>query len=261
VTALELELFPIPEVYAGVLFFPWERSAEVLHAWNAWTPTVPDEVTSVGRILQLPPLPEIPEPLRGGSFVVVEAVVLGDEAMGSELLAPLRALGPAVDTFAMVPPVGISELHMDPPEPLPYVGSGQMLGSLPDAAIDAFVEAVGPASGSPLVSAEIRHLGGALRRSAPHHGALATLDAGFITFGVGLALDAASHADGRHRLDLMEDALAPYTNGREYLNFTEAHTDPARFYRDDAYRRLRVVKAAVDPGEVFRSNHPIAPAD
>lgn len=186
--------------------------------------------------------------------------MIGDEAMGAELVAPLRALAPTVDTFATVPPVGIAELHMDPPEPLPYVGSGQMLGSLPDSAIDAFVAAAGPTSGSSLVSAEIRHLGGALRRSAPHHGALSTLDAGFITFGVGLALDEASYTAGRDRLDVVERALAPYTNGKQYLNFTESHTDPARFYRDDAYRRLREVKAAVDPDEVFLSNHPIPPA-
>ena len=31
---------------------PVERSSEVLHAWLDWTRTVPDEVTSVGRILQ-----------------------------------------------------------------------------------------------------------------------------------------------------------------------------------------------------------------
>ena len=37
VTAIEIQLFPIAEVYAGVLFFPWERSAEVLHAWHEWT--------------------------------------------------------------------------------------------------------------------------------------------------------------------------------------------------------------------------------
>ena len=37
VTALEFRLFPISEVYAGALFFPWERSAEVLQAWLEWT--------------------------------------------------------------------------------------------------------------------------------------------------------------------------------------------------------------------------------
>ena len=144
VTAVEFKLYPIPEVYAGVLFFPWERSSEVLHAWHAWTPTVPDEVTSVGRILQFPEFPDIPDPLRGGKFVVVEATVIGDEQEGAELLRPLRELGPAMDTFAMVPPVGIAELHMDPPDPVPYTGEGMMLGELSDATIDAFVAAAGP---------------------------------------------------------------------------------------------------------------------
>src|SRR4029077_7269558 len=65
VTALEIQLYSIPDIYAGVLFFPWERSSEVLHAWLEGTDTVPDEVTSVGRILQFPPLEEIPDTVRG----------------------------------------------------------------------------------------------------------------------------------------------------------------------------------------------------
>jgi FAD/FMN-containing dehydrogenase len=260
VTALEIDLYPIAEVYAGVLFFPWERASEVLHAWLDWTRELPDEVTSVGRILQFPPFPQIPEPLRGQKFAIVEAVYVGDEAAGAALLEPLRRLGPAIDTFAMVPPAGIAELHMDPPQPTPYVGEGFMLGELDHAAIDRFVAAAGPDSGSPLVSAEIRHLGGAAQRSAPHHGALATLDAEFITFSVGILADAALMPAFRAQLDTIAAAFAPCTNGREYLNFTEVRTEPARFYTPETYARLRAVKARVDPDEVFRANHRIAPA-
>jgi hypothetical protein len=243
-----------------VLFFPWERSSEVLHAWLEWTATVPDEVTSVGRILQFPPLPELPEVLRGQNFVVVEAVVLGDEAHGTELLCPLRELGPAMDTFAMVPPVRISELHMDPPSPVPYTGEGQMLAQLDAQAIDAFVAAAEPNSGSPLVSAEIRHVGGALARSAPHHGALVTFDAAFLTFGIGMVFDEDTYLANRAQLALLRKAFAPYDTGRRDVNFTEEETDPARFYTADTYRRLRAVKAEVDPENVFRANHPIPAA-
>src|ERR1700742_4606981 len=72
VTALEFELLPINEVFAGALFFPVERMAEVFGAWHAspWRP--PDEVPSVAGILNSPPLPEIPEPMRGNSFAIVE---------------------------------------------------------------------------------------------------------------------------------------------------------------------------------------------
>jgi FAD/FMN-containing dehydrogenase len=260
VTTLEIQLYAIPEVYAGVLFFPWERSSEVLHAWLEWTRDVPDEVTSVGRILQFPPIPEVPEPMRGKQFVVVEAVFIGDAADGAELTQPLRRLGPAIDTFAMVPPAGIAELHMDPPNPVPYLGEGFLLGDLDSRAIDRFVATAGPASSSPLVSAEIRHVGGALRRSAAHHGALATLDASFLTYEVGMVVDEETHRSVREQLDFVAAALAPYDNGRQYLNFTEKHTDPARFYEPDVFQRLRAVKRRVDPNELFRANHPIAPA-
>jgi FAD/FMN-containing dehydrogenase len=70
VTALEFDLYPIPSVYAGILFFPWERSSEVLHAWREWTATAPEEITSVGRILRFPPLDFVPEPFRGRDFVM-----------------------------------------------------------------------------------------------------------------------------------------------------------------------------------------------
>ncbi|HET9186084.1 MAG TPA: FAD-dependent oxidoreductase, partial [Solirubrobacterales bacterium] len=74
VTALEFELLPIAEVFAGALFFPAARAAEILHAWHEWTAGAPDEVTSVGRMLSFPPFPEIPEPMRGKDFAIVEAV-------------------------------------------------------------------------------------------------------------------------------------------------------------------------------------------
>ena len=257
VTALEVQLYDMPELYAGILFFPWERGTEVLQAWREWVGTVPDEMTSVGRFLQFPSIPEVPEPLRGGQFVVVEGFFIGNEADGSAVLEPLRALGPVMDTFAMLPPIGIAEMHMDPPTPVPYTGGGAMLGDIDAEAIDRLVAAAGSESGSQLPSVEIRHLGGAFRRSSPDHGVLDVLDASFITFSVGMVMDDESYRLSRAQIDRVNDALAPYANGKEYLNFTEVHTDPSRFYGAANYARLREVKAAYDPDDLMRSNHPI----
>ena len=119
VTAIEFNLFPITEVYAGHLFFPVERAAEVLRVWRDWTETVPDEITSVGRILQLPPIEEIPEPFRGKSWAVLQAIYSGDDFdEAKRLIEPLRALGAAVDTFDVMPIQALSHLHMDPEEPV-----------------------------------------------------------------------------------------------------------------------------------------------
>ena len=167
VTAIEFNLFPITEVYAGILWYPVEEAAEVLKAWRSWTEDLPDEMTSVGRILQFPPIPEIPEPVRGKSFVVVEAIWLGEPADGDRLLEPLRALGPVMDTMAEMPIEGLSHLHMDPEEPVPGAGDGGMLNEVDDELIDRFVQRI---VGAPILSAEIRHLGGAVAGARPSTG-------------------------------------------------------------------------------------------
>src|SRR3954454_10358894 len=65
VTAIEMRLYPVRELYAGWPIFGMEHAAKALNAWRGWVRTVTDEVTSVAPLLQVPPLPDIPEPLRG----------------------------------------------------------------------------------------------------------------------------------------------------------------------------------------------------
>ena len=260
VTALELELFPIAELYAGGLFWPQERAAEVLEAWRAWSAGVPEEMSSLGRLLNVPPLEQIPEPLRGRSFVVVEAAWLGDEAGGAEQLAPLRELEPEMDTFATMAPPGLAAVHMDPPEPAPAAGDGMLLGDFPTEAIDALVGAAGPGPGSPLLSIEVRHLGGAAGRADPAHGALAAIDAPYTLFAVGMAADPEMKQGVLQRVDDVQAALEQWDAGT-LLNFAERPGDPSRMFSDEAYRRLREVKSKYDPGNIIQANHEIPPSE
>ena len=256
VTAIEIALFETPELYAGAMFWPVERASEVLHAWRRWIETVPDSVTSVGRILHFPPVPDIPEPLRGGSFAVVEAVFTGPESEGTDLTAPLRELAPAMDTFAAVDPTALPRLHMDPPKPVPGVGDGMFLDDLPAEAVDAFV-----ANGArPLLSIEVRQLGGALAEPSPEHGAVGSIDAGYVMFAVGLAMTTETGVAVGEAVDRAKAALAPWESERVYFNFSERPVDPARLYSPVTYKRLRRVRTAYDSGELFVANHQISPA-
>jgi FAD/FMN-containing dehydrogenase len=256
VTAMEFDLYPAPEVYAGALFFPFERASEVLHAWREWLPSVPEDVTSVGRVLQVPDLPQVPDIVRGKSFALLEAAYLGDEATGAELTAPLRALGPDMDSFAMVPPAALGHLHMDPDEPSPYMSDTMLVGDLPASGIDDLVAVAGPGSGSPLVSVELRHMGGALARAEAHHGARSTLPGTFAMFAGGVPLDPSMASAIQAQLALVTNALSPWETGR-YANFVEHPEEPGAFFDDDALRRLRAVKAAYDPADLFLANHPV----
>jgi hypothetical protein len=58
----------------------------------------------------------------------------------------------------------------------------------------------------------------------------------------------------------VKSALAPWAATQMYLNFAETSRDPASFWSPRAYDRLRRIKAAVDPGNMIRANHPVPPA-
>jgi FAD binding domain/Berberine and berberine like len=260
VTAIEFVVFPVAEVYAGVMLFPIERASEILHAWREWTADMPDDMTTVGRLLQLPPIPDIPEPLRGRSFVGVEAFYLGTEAEGAALVAPIRALGPEIDTVATIPAAALQHVHMDPEQPVPGLGDGMLLDDLPAAGIDALVAAAGPDSGSPLLSVEVRQLGGAIGTPAAGGGALSHLDAEFALFGVGIAMSPEMGAAVAAHVEVIHEALAPWQAETAYVNFAERDIAGDRLFGPYAHHRLRAVKAAYDPADLFRSNHPVAPA-
>lgn len=257
VTACEFDLLPLREIFAGALLFSAEQTSEVLQGWREWTAEAPEEMTSVGRLMNFPPIPEVPEPVRGKSFAVLEVIYCGDPADGEELVAPLRELGSAdMDTIQTQPPAGIEDLHMDPPAPVPYTSETLLTQDLPVEAIESLVEAVGPGSGSQLASVELRHCGGALSRAPQEAGALATLPGSFLAFGVGFVPVPEATAPNRAWLGAFKAALEPYDAGR-YFNFVEETFDITKIFPPEVLDRLREVKQRYDPDNVFHSNHPV----
>jgi FAD/FMN-containing dehydrogenase len=256
VTALEFEVLPVPTVYAGAMLFPAARAAEVLHTWHGSLGSFPEELMTWANVLHFPDLPEVPEPVRGGAFTVVMGVHLGTEAQGRDLLRDVRDLGPTMDTFAMVPPVGLAELAMDPPAPIPYLGAHRLLDELSADAIDAFATAV---AAFPLTVVQLRHMGGALARPTPNAGARATLPGTSSLYAAGVAVDEASSSAVSAALDAITGAVASHVVG-EYPNLAEHPGDPSRFFDDATWSRLRAVKSTYDPEDLFKGNHPVPPA-
>jgi hypothetical protein len=232
VTSVEFDLLRLPEIFAGALLFPAEQANEVLQGWREWTDGMPEEMTSVGRLMNFPPIPEVPEPVRGKSFAVLEVIYCGDAADGEELVAPLRELGSGgMDTIQAQPPAGIAELHMDPPSPVPYTSESLLTHDLPASAIDSLVEAVGPGSGSQLASVELRHGAGALSRAPQGAGALAALPGSFISFAVGFVPVVEAMAPTRAWLGPYKAASSHTTLGDTSTSWRRASTLPRYLHR------------------------------
>jgi FAD/FMN-containing dehydrogenase len=258
VTALEFKLYPTPELYGGALMWPWEHAESVFKRWRDWTSNVPEDVTSMARIIQFPPIEDVPEFLRGRQMVVITAAYTGDAETGALMMEPLTELEPEINTFGPMPPAALSYLHMDPEDPVPGLSDTAMLDSLSDEAIDTIIEKAGPGSDSVMLITELRHMGGAFARAEDGHGALAKIDGEYIAFAVGMVMSPEmGEALGIQTRELME-ALAPHGRGRKYLNFVEHRTDTRAGYSEDAYARLQAIRETVDPDYLFRANHEIA---
>lgn len=250
VTSVDLDLLPYPQVYAGLLAWDRTQAEEVLAAWIAWTGSAPDAATTSCRLLNLPPLPQLPEPLRGRRLAVIDGVLIGgDDA--ADCLGPLRALAPEIDTFGLVPSVAATRIHLDPESPTPSVTDHALLGDLDERAV-AQLCAVDDAA---LLAAELRHLGGGLARQGD--GALSSLPGSYALFTVGIAATPEMASAGAAAGAAVVTALAPWRINRRYLNFTNEPVSAATGYDAAAWKRLGQVRDLMDPERRFVAAHPI----
>jgi FAD/FMN-containing dehydrogenase len=260
VTALHIHLVPVSEFYAGALLFPAEVGAEAVRTYRDWTKTISEDVTSVVRFITPPPLPDVPEPLRGTPLLTIDGAHCGGSREdGEAAFAPLREIGETImDTFEWMPTTGLSRIHMDPENPVPAVGDGGVLAELSDEAIDAWVGVAGPESGSPLLLSEIRHLGGALARPAENGGALSKLDSPFAIYSVGMQMSPEMGEACHAHLAKIDEAMRPWAGDGAYFNFRESPSDLDRIHPPDVCDRLAEAKAKWDPEGRIVANHQVS---
>src|SRR5207248_6983081 len=121
-------------------------------------------------------------------------------------------------------------------------------------AVDAMVTAAGANARSPLLSVEIRHLGGALAEARPGNGALASLDAKFVLFAIGATPTPESRTAVELHVAAVKRAFTPWDAGRVYLHFAQSWPSGDSVWGAEAHARLQRVKAKWDSGNVFRAD-------
>jgi hypothetical protein len=262
VTALEFDLFPVSRLYGGGIYFPGKRMDDVLRAWTAWHPDTPETMISSFAALRLPPLPQVPEPLRGVFAVSLRIAYAGTAQDGERMIAPLRAIAPAIlDTAADMPYTAVASIHNEPTEPLPYYERSIMLREFPVAAQDRLVELVGPDSATTMWIAELRALGGAWDTEPAAPNAVATRGLPYVLLGVEVGPLSAEQRL-KESIAALLDGMAPWQGDRRLVNnlAPEEATDAVAIYGPECYERLAGVKKTYDPTNMFRLNHNVVPA-
>lgn len=251
VTHLELRLDRIPELFGGQIVWPAAAAPEVFRAWRDWTVGLPPEMTSSVGVISLPPLPEVPEPLRGARVARVTACYAGPADRGVAALGELTARTPAPMFNACRPltPADLGNLWNVPATPIPARIRGELLSGFPDEAIGELLKLAGQDPESPITMAEVRHLGGMFGQDPPRDGAIGRCEAPYLLELLGLAVTREADEAFRRTEDAISAALGPWTTGMTLPGFAQLPENSAeRVYPTTTRDRLRSVKDRYDPG-------------
>jgi FAD binding domain len=259
VTALEIELVPVSSLFGGGLFFAADDAPALLHRFRQWAPTLPDEVSTSIAILRMPPLEELPPPLRGRTVVHLRFAYAGDDhGLAERLLSPMKVAGTIL--LGYVGPMRTDEMdaiHMDPIDPLPAWEKGMVLSDLTDETVDALLATAGPQLDIPLIMAEIRLMGGALGRPARTPNAVPGRSGAYSVLVLGPGVPGLAQVVPAIGTGVL-GALGRWKAPESMINFLGDVSGPeevAAAYPAATIERLREVKQAVDPTGVFTFGH------
>ncbi|MHA3704191.1 FAD-binding oxidoreductase [Jatrophihabitans sp. YIM 134969] len=262
VTAVEIDLFEVAELFGGALYFDGADAETVLRAWRTWSAELPEQATTSVAVLRLPPLPTVPAPLAGRTSVAVRFAWVGDPAEGARTLAGISGAAPVVfGGVDVMPFAALGAIHADPVDPMPVLERSMLLGALPADAVDTLLALAGPESGSPLLAVELRLLGGRLADEPDVPSAVCHRDAAYNLMLVGLAAPPLAEAS-EAAAAAVAVALEPLSGGRAQPNFSAAtdgrgvrrHHDPATL------DRLATLAEAYDPRHVVAAATPLRTA-
>jgi FAD/FMN-containing dehydrogenase len=224
-TSIEVRLYPVTDVYAGVTRFPVERAAHTLAYYGEWAATEPNELTTAILLDQ-------------SDTFGIKAMYVGDAEDAQRALRPLW-------NVAGTPVAGGLERTRYADLSLPSVAprnfdlyrsvSGPVAGELADLV----------ARHDSVTGVEVKHWGGAIA-TATDAGPAAHRDVPF-TVAVNGPADALT-------------GVRRHSTGGSFLNFLHDPSAVENAYTPDNHRRLRAVKRTWDPDNFFHTNLNITPA-
>jgi hypothetical protein len=264
VTAIEVDLFPATSVITGSAIWRAEHSQRLLSIWRKWTVDAPPEAATSIRWMNVPPLPDVPPFLSEGTVFVVDGAILStadDDTVAREqaedLLGPLRAVAePVMDSWESTTPSALLATHMDPEDPVPYLGDHLLLNDIGEAGEAELLRLLN--GKTPLVTAGLRQLGGALSIPDSNGGVLNHLDALYAYSGSGVpGFPGVTEESVLQHNAVVREALAPWETGRTAPTFVESYRQPQRHMTEGDIVAVDRVRARIDPTGLFRAD--IAP--
>jgi len=264
VTSLELELHPFSgTLHRGVHIHPATDVHALWSIFRDFVATAPDTISMIFTVARTDSPDDYPGAVVGAPIVVISYNHCGSGEDVERDLAPLLA-GPKPASVTAT-----SEQYLDVQKSSDLTlawGSrtailGGYVADCSPAVLDAFVAHLEDAPGDSSIS--VTAMGGAIARvpddAAAFSGRSNPFDVSPDTGWTDPNLDAANLAWVREAMAIVEPDLLP---GRYINELSDAGPEVTRAsYGDAKLERLRALKRAWDPDNVFRLNHNIEPAE
>jgi FAD/FMN-containing dehydrogenase len=241
--------------------WPAERAHEVADTFRQWSIAAPEDLTAAFSVFRAGD--GFGSDLAGRPIVAIAAAHLGGDGAVTRDLAPIRALRPALDTFAR-----ISYRDMQTASDDYYAWGrrnywkGVLLTEFPPATVDVLVDRL-RAAPSELCGFGMITLGGAIRRVADEDSAFSGRGADWWLTTEALwddpVDDEAHFAWGRESLAQL-GRVAVTANYVNDLGAAGEH-NLRDIYGGARYDRLVALKRVWDPDNVFRLNQNITPRE
>ncbi len=256
VTAMDIDLVSVPSLYAGNLLYPSALTREVGARYREWLRDVPEELTSAICLMNFPPTEDVPEPIRGHSYVIVRGALIGSDDDGVELLRHWRDWKePELDMWGRIPFAEIATVSNDPVDPLPAVATTHWFDSIDDELIESLARALFEQdSPSLLTMAEIRHAGGAVSRSPEYPNAYGNRARQHLLEIVAMVPSPTEEEAAKSVLEDLQAEISEFAEEGAYLNFLEGMEKVARSaegFEPSDWERLRAIKRRYDPANIF----------
>ena len=248
-----------PMVTGGLVAHPGDRAKDVLRFFRDQTQAAPAEVFLVGALVFTPDG-------SGAKIAAVAAQHSGSLADGEAFARPLKTFGPPIVDMLGPLPYVVSNMLFDEgmPQGARNYWKSHFLAELSDAAIDALIDAFGrlPTPASQIL---IEHFHGQGTRVPVADTAYALRHSGFNVLFLAQWQDP---KDDHRCIAWAREAYAsikPFVSPLRYGNYLSdddvADAGNLLSVYGPNLPRLRKIKKDVDPGNLFRQNLNIPPAD
>lgn len=257
-TRFRFRLHDVPSIVGGILMLP--ATQEVIASFVEEAEAAPEELTTIANVMRAPPMPFVPEEHHGELAIFALMAYAGETDAGERAVAPFRALAePLAD---MLQPMSYPEIYMPDEENYHPIAVGQtrFADHVDEAAATTILDRITESSAMMAVT-QIRALGGAMARVRAEATAFAHRGSRLMVTVAAVFEQVEETPQHQAWVDDLAGILRQDDHGA-YVNFLgeEGEAGIGEAYPGPTWDRLRSIKRAYDPDNLFRLNQNIPPA-